>query len=172
MIFEVFSGSCGSLNFIECFDESILDEAIVLDNLNQGLTYYIRVASYLGLIVNTSFDINLNPHDHIVCTEFDTGNNTFRDAVSDAVSGDTVYFAYNLIDIPIQLQTPTITIDKNLVFHSRFLDNIIFTNVNPNNNKQLLSIEQDLDVRNLQLQGTSSDAMKIEIKNGGKIKVY
>ena len=123
-------------------------------------------------MANSSFDIRLNPYQNIVCTEFDSGQFSLRQIVSGANPSDTVYFSYNLIGIPIQLQSPTITIDKNLVFHSRFSNNIIFTNSNPNNNKQLLSIEQQLHVRNLQLQGTSSDAMKIQIVNNGTIRVY
>ncbi|WP_299366509.1 T9SS sorting signal type C domain-containing protein [Winogradskyella sp.] len=50
VVFEVFSGSCGSLTSIACVDNTttIDSEEITLTGLTVGSTYYVRVYSYFG----------------------------------------------------------------------------------------------------------------------------
>ncbi len=55
LIYEVLSGSCGSLMSMRCHDDP--NYAFIVSGLTTGNTYYIRVASYPAAGQTTTFDI-------------------------------------------------------------------------------------------------------------------
>ena len=170
LVFEIFTGLCNSLIPFACQDDP--NDIFTIDTFDIGQTYYLRVASFNDLTENTTFDIKIKSNNLMVMNNQNSGAGSLREAVANACQSDTIRFDSGLIGETILLDFPTLTIDKNLVLHSDVNNNIILGNANPDNTNVLVSIQDNLFVKNLKLNGTSAAAMKIEIINGGLLKIY
>ncbi len=170
LVYEVLSGTCANLNPLLCQDDP--NNEILLTGLNQNKVYFIRVASYLDLIENTNFEIRIRHDNLIVCNENESGPGTLREAIINANAGETIQLDETLNNKPLYLDFPPLIIDKPLSLNNNFGENIIFKNADPNFFEVLMKIQNQFSVKSLILQGTSEDALKIEIKNGGSLISY
>ena len=85
-VFEIFTGSCGTLTSALCIDDYYNDESAEISGFTPGDTYYIRVYSFAN--ISGTFDICItNPPANDDCSG---AIELFTDATCNSISGSTI----------------------------------------------------------------------------------
>ena len=174
LIFQVSSGSCGSLNEVACISSLDGPSPYSLMGLTVGLDYFVRISTYDMQARATTLDVCIKgtalPCDLLVTSNAGTGPGTLRDAVDCSSAGDTIRFDASVYNSTIQLATPAIVILHPLVFFADINDAIVLGNLNVNNSEVLISIQNDLEIAGLTLNGQTAESLILKVEPSGGIE--
>lgn len=165
LMFQVLEGSCNSTNSFFCHDDP--NNVFILDNLNIGETYYLRIASYSSFTENISFDVRIRSCNQFVCSNSSSGFLSLPYMVNCSPPDAEIKFASDLSGNVIELEDPLI-ISKNVTFNGSDLTKpLVIGNMDINRTGPLIEISKILNTQNILISGKTKSSMKLLLKNGG-----
>ncbi len=170
---QILDGNCPTFSLVACQQISGASGSILLENLSIGNTYFIRIASNESGNQNTTFDICITTPtlgcSLIVTTTDPTGPGSLREAIACADTGDTIKFDAVVFGEVIQLTSPTINVDQNVIIHTDFNNNITLSNQNSANTDVLLNIQSILTFSGMRISGLTDESLIIKLDGGDVI---
>lgn len=173
LIFEVFQGNCAEPILVTCYDD-FPNGTFNLTGLNIGITYYIRVASFLPTTQSISFRMCIKESSN--CTpmvlSFENAGSYSLRGIADCVStNSTISFDPFLEGKTIELEAPGIIIDKILSLNANFTNPVTLSNASLLNTDILLDVQSELSIHNIIIEGKSPTSMLINVKTGASLTV-
>lgn len=99
-----------------------------------------------------------------------TDYGSLRHNIDCSISGDTIYFSSVLQDKEIELELPTIQVDKELYIIAPLSYNILLSNKDSSNTSVLMNISDDLYIEGLNVIGKTEESMILHIDTGGSLQ--
>ncbi len=165
---QAFSGTCGALSELACKTDFNNGDLLV-ESLNVGVTYYVRVLEDFSNPVTFDICVKGAPSgcNLTVTTMAASGAGSLREAIDCSSSGDTIRFDAAVHNSTISLAVPQIVIPHPLVLFSDISDQVTLGNADMNNTEVLISIQSDLEVAGLILDGQTDASLILKIEPGG-----
>jgi hypothetical protein len=171
---QIFSGTCGSLAELVCYVGMGPDFNFEAAGLTVGVDYNLRVIPEGGAQATFSLCIKSVPPagcQLLVTSTSNAGAGSLREMITCAQADDTIRFDGSLVGLTIELDLPTILVNKNLVLFSSQAANITLSNANAGNTQPLISLQNNLSIVGLKLIGKTDDSMIYKIESGGGIEL-